>query len=504
MVLIPSHCFRQYDIRGIADEEFASAAVAQLGRAIGTYLLRYAPGRSKKVTVGRDARLSSPRLKDALAAGLASAGLSVIDLGLCPTPALYFSLFHLKPRGGVMITGSHNPPEYNGFKVCAGKETLYGKEIQKIGKLASNKSRPPAPLPARRAYRPEGRAFSPEGKIRSKEIIPDYIDFMVKHFRGLKARAGKQKGFKVVLDSGNGTAGLVAPEILRRLGVRAVELYSRPDGRFPHHHPDPTVPENMRDLIRTVAREKAAAGIGYDGDADRIGVVDPEGRIVWGDALMAIFARAILRENPGATIIGEVKCSQVMYDEITRAGGRAIMWKTGHSLIKKKMKEEKALLAGEMSGHLFFADRYFGYDDAIYASLRLVELLLKSRKSLSQWVGELPAACATPEIRVDCREEEKFGIVAGLKEFLSDAGRVESHFGLAPRGVVTVDGIRLTFDRGWVLARASNTQPALVLRYEAEDEQVLKQLQGAFEKLLKKVSKSRPPTADGRPPKKPK
>ena len=473
---IPSHCFRQYDIRGIADEEFASAAVTQLGRAIGTYLLRYAPGRSKKVTVGRDARLSSPRLKDALAAGLASAGLSVIDLGLCPTPALYFSLFHLKPRGGVMITGSHNPPEYNGFKVCAGKETLFGKEIQKIGKLASS-----------------GRLAAGRGRIEEREIIPDYIDFMVKHFRGIKARAGKQKGFKVVLDSGTGTAGLVAPEILRRLGVRAVELYSRPDGRFPHHHPDPTVPENLRDLIRTVAREKAAAGIGYDGDADRIGVVDPEGRIVWGDALMAIFARAILRENPGATIIGEVKCSQVMYDEITRAGGRAIMWKTGHSLIKKKMKEEKALLAGEMSGHLFFADRYFGYDDAIYASLRLVELLLLSRKSLSQWVGELPAACATPEIRVDCREEEKFGIVAGLKEFLSDAVRVESHFGLAPRRVVTVDGIRLTFDRGWVLARASNTQPALVLRYEAENEQVLKQLQGAFEKLLKKVAKSRPP-----------
>jgi phosphomannomutase/phosphoglucomutase len=467
---IPSHCFRQYDIRGIAEEEFSSAGIEQLGRAIGTYLIRSAPGKSKKVTVGRDARLSSPRLKDALAAGLAQAGLAVIDLGVCPTPVLYFSLFHLKPRGGVMITGSHNPPEYNGFKVCSGKDTLYGKEIQKIGKLASSR-----------------RLALGHGRIEKREITSDYINFMVKHFRGIKARAGKQKGFKVVIDSGNGVAGLVVPEILRRLGVRAVELYSEPDGRFPHHHPDPTVPENMRDLIRAVAREKAAAGIGYDGDADRIGVVDPEGRIVWGDALMAIFARAILRENPGAAVIGEVKCSQVMYDEITRAGGRAIMWKTGHSLIKKKMKEEKALLAGEMSGHLFFADRYFGYDDAVYASLRLIELLLTSRKSLSQWVGELPAACATPEIRVDCREEEKFGIVERLKEFLSDAGRVESHFGLAPRGVVTVDGIRVTFDRGWVLARASNTQPALVLRYEAENEKALMQLRVAFEKLLRQI-----------------
>jgi len=481
-MLIPSHCFRQYDIRGIAEEEFSSAGTEQLGRAIGTYLLRCAPGRSKKVTVGRDARLSSPRLKDALAAGLAQAGLSVIDLGICPTPVLYFSLFHLKPRGGVMITGSHNPPEYNGFKVCSGKDTLYGKEIQKIGKLAGGPFQPrglPGRLPARRGLQPGG--------IEELEITSDYINFMVKHFRGIKARAGKQKGFKVVIDSGNGVAGLVVPEILKRLGVRAVELYSEPDGRFPHHHPDPTVPENMRDLIRAVAREKAAAGFGYDGDADRIGVVDPEGRIVWGDALMAIFARAILRENPGAAVIGEVKCSQVMYDEITRAGGRAIMWKTGHSLIKKKMKEEKALLAGEMSGHLFFADRYFGYDDAVYASLRLIELILLSGKSLSRWVGELPATCATPEIRVDCREEEKFGIVERLKEFLSDPGRVENHFGLAPRGVVTVDGIRVTFDRGWVLARASNTQPALVLRYEAENEQALKQLRKSFETLLRKV-----------------
>lgn len=471
MALIPSYCYRQYDIRGIAEEEFLSAGIERLGRAIGTYLLKFAPGRSKKVTLGRDARLSSPRLKDALAAGLAQAGLGVVDLGVCPTPVLYFSLFRLKPRGGVMITGSHNPPEYNGFKVCSGKETLYGDEIQKIGKLASS-----------------GRLARGRGRIETREIIPDYIDFMVRHFRGITPRARKRRGFRVVLDSGNGTAGLVAPEILKRLRVQAVELYSEPDGRFPHHHPDPTVPENMRDLVQAVAREGAAAGIGYDGDADRLGVVDSEGNIVWGDTLMAVFSRDILRKNPGAAVIGEVKCSQVMYDEISRAGGRAIMWKTGHSLIKKKMREEKALLAGEMSGHLFFADRYFGYDDAIYASLRLVELLLRSGKSLSRWAGELPAVCSTPEIRVDCREEQKFEIVKDLREFLSDPGRVRSHFGLEPREVVTVDGIRIAFDRGWVLVRASNTQPVLVLRYEAEDEQVLKRLRDSFETLLNNVT----------------
>ena len=493
MTLIPSHCYRQYDIRGIAEEEFLSAGIERLGQAIGTYLLKFAPGRSKKVTLGRDARLSSPRLKDALAAGLAQAGLGVVDLGVCPTPVLYFSLFHLKPRGGVMITGSHNPPEYNGFKVCSGKETLYGDEIQKIGKLASS---------GRLARRPFQPRFQPVGltgrrvgltgrrggRIETREIIPDYIDFMVRHFRGITPWARKRRGFRVVLDSGNGTAGLVAPEILKRLRVKAVELYSEPDGRFPHHHPDPTVPENMRDLVQAVARERAAAGIGYDGDADRLGVVDSEGNIVWGDTLMAIFSRDILRKNPGAAVIGEVKCSQVMYDEISRAGGRAIMWKTGHSLIKKKMREEKALLAGEMSGHLFFADRYFGYDDAIYASLRLVELLLRSGKNLSRWAGELPAVCSTPEIRVDCREERKFEIVKDLREFLSDPGRVRSHFGLEPREVVTVDGIRIAFDRGWVLVRASNTQPVLVLRYEAEDEQVLKRLRDSFETLLNKVT----------------
>ena len=463
---IPSHCFRQYDIRGIADREFSDSGVERLGRAVGTYLRRRAEGDSRQVTVARDARLSSERIGRALVRGLASAGCDVIDLGVCPTPLLYFSLFELSPRGGVMVTGSHNPPEYNGFKVCAGKETLYGDQIQDVRRILA-----------------EGDFERGEGAVTSREIIPRYIDFMVEHFSGVRDLARARPGFRVVLDSGNGTAGLVAPEIMRRIGVDRVELFSEPDGTFPHHHPDPTVPENLTPLIAAVEKEGAEAGVAFDGDADRIGVVDSRGTIIWGDCLMALFSGDILKEHPGAAVIGEVKCSQVMYDEIGRCGGSPIMWKTGHSLIKKKMKEEKALLAGEMSGHLFFADRYFGYDDAIYASLRLVELLLRGTR-LAEWVGAQPKVCATPEIRVECTEEEKFKIVERLGEILADAGAFRKRFGIELKDVITVDGIRAVCEKGWALVRASNTQPVLVVRYEAGNEEDLGRIRSAFETVL--------------------
>ena len=369
-----------------------------------------------------------------------------------------------------MVTGSHNPPEYNGFKICAGKETLYGEEIQEVRRVLS-----------------AGGFSVGEGTLSEREIIPGYVRYLTERFLGLKELAEARGGFRVVLDSGNGTAGLVAPRLMREVGIEVVELFSEPDGGFPHHHPDPTVPEFLEDLISAVKRERAEAGIAYDGDADRIGVVDPDGKVVWGDSLMALFSRDILSRHPGAVVIGEVKCSQVMYDEIGRAGGVPIMWKTGHSLIKKKMKEERALLAGEMSGHLFFADRYFGYDDAIYASLRLIELLLRSGEPLAEMVGRLPKVCATPEIRVDCPEEEKFPLIDRLREVLSDPAEVRKRYGLAFTDVITVDGLRAVGEKGWALIRASNTQPVLVMRFEAESGQALREIRAGFEAMLREV-----------------
>ncbi len=452
---------REYDIRGIAERDLTPKVIEALGRAFAAYLR---PKGISAVTVGYDARLSSPRLCDDLTHGLSLSGMDVTVLGLCPTPALYFSLYHLNPGAGVMITGSHNPPEFNGFKLCVGKETIYGEEIQKIGKVMAQ-----AESGGHGAKGSSEKAARP-GAITRRPILPDYIEYLEKQFSD-----DRSIPLRIVLDAGNGTAGLVAPQVLRSMGCEVIGLFSEPDGRFPHHHPDPTVPKNLASLIETVREQRADAGIAFDGDADRIGVVDESGRILWGDQLMVIFSREILREHPGATFVSEVKCSQIMYDDIRAHGGKAVMWKTGHSLIKAKMREVQAALAGEMSGHLFFADRYFGYDDAIYAACRLVEILKKlkskergtasDRRTLNGLLTDLPKTFNTPEIRIDCPDDLKFKVVEKAKAIFTDGLNMP----LKPREVITVDGIRAIFDNGWGLIRASNTQPVLVMRFEARD-----------------------------------
>jgi phosphomannomutase/phosphoglucomutase len=384
--------------------------------------------------------------------------MEVKDVGMVPTPLLYFSLHHLGVDGGVQITGSHNPPEYNGFKVCLGKATIYGEEIQKLRRIAESGSFP-----------------KEKGSVEIKEVIRPYQEEVQRRIRcGPVAR-------KVVLDAGNGVAGLVAPELYARMGIQVEKLFCEPDGRFPNHHPDPTLPENLEHLIHRVKDTSSDLGIAFDGDADRIGVVDRGGKIIWGDRLMIIFSRDLLKRHPGAKIIGEVKCSQVLYDDIRRNGGVPIMWKAGHSLIKGKMKEEGALLAGEMSGHLFFAERYFGYDDAIYAGARLLEILTTQNKDLEDLLEGVPTPASTPEIRVDCPDDRKFQIVADLASEFKKGYRV-----------IDVDGARVIFKGGWGLIRASNTQPVLVLRFEAENHETLQGIQNVFmDKLGRKGLKLR-------------
>jgi len=442
--------FREYDIRGLVDQDLTEEVVSYLGQGYATYMSNCG---KRRVVVGRDGRLSSPRFQKALVKSLVSGGLEVVDIGVCPTPVFYFSLFHLDREGGVMITGSHNPPEFNGFKICVGKETLYGEQIQELRKLIEAK-----------------KFVTGEGSVIFQEIIPAYQNYLRNNIR-------LRRKLLVVLDSGNGTAGAVAPKIIRDLGCQVVDLYSEVDGRFPNHHPDPTVPENMENLISKVKETGAEVGIGYDGDADRIGAVDQLGNIIWGDQLMILFSREVLRNHPGATIVSEVKCSQNLYDEIAKHGGRGIMWRAGHSLLKSKMKEEKALLGGEMSGHIFFADRYFGYDDAIYASCRLLEILSLSDKTIPDLLSNVPKTFNTPEIRVDCPDDQKFALVERVRE---------SFRGEYP--LVEVDGVRVLFPDGWGLVRASNTQPVLVLRFEAKSAESLKGIQELVEKRVADLS----------------
>jgi len=450
--------FREYDIRGNADRDLSDEFAHDLGRAIGTHLVRAG---AKNMTVGRDCRVTSPRLHAALVKGLLSTGIHLIDVGVVATPILYYSVFHFDTDGGVQITGSHNPPEDNGFKTLRGKSTIHGAEIQALRKLIEAKD-----------------YATGKGTVEERDIIGPYLT-MAKS----RIELGPRK-FKVVVDAGNGVGGTAAP-LIRSLGFDVTELYCEPDGRFPNHHPDPTVEKNVADLIKTVNQVGAEVGIALDGDADRIGVVDAKGRIVWGDQLMILFARSILKEQPGATFVSEVKCSKALYDEIAKAGGRAIMWKVGHSLIKEKMKEEKAVLAGEMSGHIFFQHRYFGYDDAIYAAARLVELLSRSDMTLAEHVDTLPKLHNTPEIRYELADEIKFEVVKRAVELFKkkDNGIVE---------VVDVDGARVLWKDAWALVRASNTQAALVLRFEAESQARLQEVQTLVEAQIKKIETELP------------
>jgi phosphomannomutase/phosphoglucomutase len=389
---------------------------------------------------------------------LLAAGLNVQDIGMVHTPGLYFSVFHLNADGGVMITASHNPEEDNGFKIMRGKGTIFGAEIQALRER----------IEARHAGK--GAPAVPPGKLEEVDVLTPYIDYVAKNIQ-----LGPRR-FKVVVDGGNGMGGISCVPILRKLGIDVDPLFCEPDGRFPNHHPDPTVPENLAALVARLKETGAEIGIALDGDADRIGVVDPTGRIVWGDQLLMLFARDILRTQPGATFVSEVKCSQVMYDDIAAHGGRAIMWKVGHSLIKTKMKEEKAVLAGEMSGHMFFADRYFGYDDAVYAAARVVELLSRSTVPLSAVIDTLPVVHNTPEIRVDCPEDIKFQVVERAREHYRK---------LYP--IIEVDGARISFGGGWGLVRASNTGPVLVLRCEADSPSRLAEIRADIETTLDRI-----------------
>ncbi len=440
--------FREYDIRGVADTDFSNDRMDPLGRAIGTYLSQ--KGGAQTITVGYDCRVSSERIVECLVRSLAQSGLKVTNIGLVPTPLLYFSVFHLKADAGIMVTGSHNPPEYNGFKIALGSGTLHGDQIQEIRRIWESKV-----------------FFQGAGSVHSTSITEAYYDRILADIK-------HPLGIKVVCDSGNGMGGMVAPELFRRLGCEVIELFSEPDGTFPNHHPDPTVAENLQDCIREVQRTGAHVGVGFDGDADRIGAVDPTGRILFGDELLALYSRQVLKANPGATIISDVKASHRLFDDISRHGGKPLLWKTGHSLIKAKMKETHSLLAGEMSGHVFFKDRYYGFDDAIYAAARLFEILAESRKSPAEMLSDMPPSFSTPELRVDCSDETKFQVVKEAREEFEKKGLK----------VNAIDGARIDFGDGWGLVRASNTQPVLVYRFEATTKKRLAEIRKVMEDVV--------------------
>ncbi len=442
--------FREYDIRGIAGKEITDHDVSELGKAFGTYM---ADQGKSKVVVARDCRLTSDRYRELLVGGMLAAGMDIVDVGVCPTPLFYFAIRHLDREGGIVVTASHNPSEYNGFKICNGFDTISGNEIQKLRLIIDS-----------------GRYAAGTGSVRNHDIFTPYVEFVTGNIT-LKRK------LRVGIDAGNATGGPVALAVLNKLGCEVHPLYCEMDGTFPNHEPDPTVMENLEDLRELVVRERLDVGIAYDGDCDRLGAIDHRGEVVYGDKLMIIFAREILSRKPGSVFISEVKCSKTLYDDIEQGGGKAIMWKTGHSLIKARMKEVNAALAGEMSGHMFFKDRYFGFDDGIYASCRLLEILSGTDKRIPDLLDGVPMTYTTPEIRVDCPDEIKFEVVdRARREFLAK-----------DLDVIDVDGARIVFGDGWGLVRASNTQPVLVLRYEAESPGRLDEIRDLIESTIEKV-----------------
>lgn len=451
---VPSHIFREYDIRGKADRDLSDDLATSLGRALATELGRYKGTDSPRLAVARDCRLSSPRLYEALVKGLTERGVRVVDVGIGPTPMLYFAVHHLEADGGIMITGSHNAGDENGFKIMKGKASFFGDDIQRTRKLI------------------EDEAYAPvkAGSIETIDVQDAYIAVMKKSFD-----FSKTKNPKFVLDAGNGAGGPLALRVMSALGLEVDPLFCEMDGNFPNHHPDPTVPKNLEALVARVKETGASVGLAFDGDADRLGAVDANGDVIWGDKLLILFSRALLAKKPGAAVLGEVKCSQTLYDDIAKHGGRPIIWKTGHSLIKTKMKEEHADLAGEMSGHLFFADRYFGYDDATYAALRLLEIMANDPRPLAEMLADVPKTFSTPEIRVDCPDAIKFDIVK----------TVTAKYKARGLDVLDIDGARITFEKGgaptWGLVRASNTGPVLVLRFEAGTEARLAEIRADVE-----------------------
>ena len=448
--MISPGIFRQYDIRGVVGDDLTTEAAEGIGRGYATLLAER--GIHGAVAIGRDNRLSGGALRDALVQGLTACGYDVVDIGIAPTPVLYWSLHHLGVVGGIQVTGSHNPPEFNGFKLSVGSTSLHGDGIQHLYTLIAKSKDAPT-----------------KGTVRTVSPIDDYVADIV-------GRIGKiKRPLKVVVDCGNGVGALTAPKVCQGLGVDATLLFADSDGTFPNHHPDPTVVANLQDLIAAVRRTGAELGIGFDGDADRIGIVDGHGNIIWGDYLLLLYARDVLaRTGTGQSIIFDVKCSQALPDAIRAAGGVPLMWKTGHSLIKEKMKELHAPLAGEMSGHMFFTEGFYGHDDAVYAAARLMRILGDSGKRVDELLADVPRFVSTPELRIDCPDDRKFAVVAAA----------QAHFAKT-REVIDVDGARILFGDGWGLIRASNTQPILVMRFEALTEARLAEIRGEVDGWLK-------------------
>lgn len=450
---LPASIFREYDIRGVADRDLTDEVALNIGKAYGTFLRR------KKYTVvalGRDARVSSPRIHKQLLDGILSTGLHVIDLGLSTTPCLYFAIHYLATDGGLMITGSHNPKDHNGIKMCIGTSSLFGSQIQELKALI------------------EKQDFEKgSGKVTGRPMIEDYIEYLTKAF-------SFNKKLKIVVDCGNGMTGLVAPKLLKKFGHELIELYTEPDGNFPNHPADPSEPENMHDCIAAVKKHKADIGLAFDGDGDRVGVVDHEGNMIPGDKLMILFSRNVLKDNPGAAIIADVKCSNLLFQDIAKHGGRPIMWKTGHSIIKAKMKEEGSLLAGEMSGHIFFKHRWFGFDSGVYSACRMLEILDQDTKTIPEMLAGIPHTFTTPEIRIECPDDVKFDVIKKATEKLKDKHKV-----------IDIDGARVEFPDGWGLVRASNTQPVLVTRFEATSQARLDEIRALVESTIHSVADSR-------------
>ncbi len=449
MTRLNPHIFREYDVRGVVGEDLTAEAAFLIARAFASQVREDLARPDPAIVLGRDNRLSSEELASAFAEGLRASGARVVDVGLVPTPTLYFAAHHFEADAGVQVTGSHNPPEYNGFKMLTGRGPFYGEAIRRLRERIE-----------------AGELADGAGAVEARPVLDAYIDDIASRFR-------LERAVPVVIDCGNGTCSLAASPLLERVGARVDALYCESDGRFPNHHPDPTVDANLSDLIERVKATDAEMGIAFDGDADRIGAVDERGSVVRGDYLLLIYALDVLARRPGEQVIFDVKCSQVLEEAIAKAGGQPVMWKTGHSLIKEKMRETGARLAGEMSGHMFFADDYYGYDDALYAACRLADIVARSGGPLSRLLEGIPRMASTPEIRVECSDEAKFRIVAeAVKEF---SQRYE---------VIDVDGARVRMPGGWALIRASNTQPILVLRFEAEDERRLEAIRSEVVRWL--------------------
>ena len=446
--------FRQYDVRGIVGTDLTDEVAYGIGRGYATLLAQR--GISGAVAVGRDNRPSGAALRDALVRGLTECGVDVVDVGVVPTPLLYWALHHEHVVGGIQITGSHNPPEYNGFKMCLGTASLHGEDIQTLYRLIV-----------------EGDHPTGHGAVRVVEVIDRYVHDIATRVGPIARPDGTP--LRIVYDCGNGAGALVAPQLFAALGVEGIGLFTESDGTFPNHHPDPTVPENLEDCIAAVRASGAEMGVAFDGDADRIGVVDAKGRIIWGDHLLILYARDVLaRTGRGQPIIFDVKCSQALTDGITEAGGTPVMWKTGHSLIKDKMKAMHAPIAGEMSGHMFFTEGFYGHDDALYAAARLLRIVADSGKRIDELLADVPPYVSTPEIRIDTDDATKFAIMS----------KAVPHFA-ARYNVIDVDGVRVLFGDGWGLLRASNTQPVIVARYEARSAERLDEIRSVMESWVR-------------------